>query len=230
MDGSDNSEDRDGYQSLTSNIDRILQSPHYDVVWRKTDEDITQHSGDVADDLGVEMPDVVDNDGTVPTDPTLTDGQLDAITGDSVTTSTQSFTLDGKTVNNDLDGDELVNAADWDERFGSTDTSPSENHNDAVAEAKDARRATDQATGAGGPSASDTQSTTPSNNGGDDGTDSNTGESTDSSVDEGGESSTDDGALGGDLPDGLLEGTAGAHAAEKGSRIAEAGLDLAAGY
>jgi hypothetical protein len=219
MDGSDNSDDGDGYQSVTSNLDRVLESPHYNVVWKKTDEEISQHSGDVADDVGVRMPDVRDNDGTQPVQPTLTDDQLDAITGDAVTTSSQSFTLEGKTVTNDLDGDGVVNAADWDERFGSDDTSPSERHRDAVGEAKDARRATTQATGGGGPASSDDSSSSSTDD-----------RRSDAGGDSGGSDAGTQDSLGWSVPDSLSDGGAGEHAAEKGKRIAEDGLDLGAGY
>lgn len=229
MDGSDNSDDRDGYQSVTSNLARALESPHYNVVWKKTDEAITQHSGDVPDDVGTRMPDVVDNDGTRLTTPTLTDDQRDAITGDAVTTSTQSFTLNGKTVSNDLNGDGVVNAADWDERYGSDDASASETHRDAVSEAKDARRATNRATGGGGPAASDSAHSDPSS----DSSASSSPDTGDSNANggssDGGSSGPSD-PLGGTLPDSLTGGSAGEHAAEKGGRIADEGLDLGVGY
>ncbi|WP_255195738.1 PKD domain-containing protein [Halorarius litoreus] len=215
MEGSDNSGDGDGYHSVTSNLDRVLRSSHFNVVWKKTDEDVSQHSGDLGDDVGVRMPDVVDNDGTTSTAPTLTDDQRDAITGDAVTTSTQSFTMEGKTVTNDLNGDGEVNAEDWDERFGSDDRSPADTHSDAVSESKDARRSTNRATGGGGPASSDSGESGATND-----------DSTGGSSDSGGSSDP----LGGDLPDSLTDGSAGEHAAEKGSRIADEGLDLGVGY
>lgn len=218
---SDNSDDGDGYQSTTSNLARMLESPHFNIIWKKTDEPIRQHSGDVADSVGVRMPDVVDNDGSTPTTPTLTDNQRDAIMGDAVTTSTSSFTLEGKTVSNDLNGDGEIDAGDWDERFGSDDDSPTDTHDEAVSEAKDARRATNRATGGGGPAASDDDigaSNTDSFGGVSDG--SGSGGNDGGSSDPGG----------GDLSDSLTDVSVGDHAADKGERIADDGLDMGVGY
>lgn len=226
MKNADNSRDHDGYQSVTSNLNRVLRSPHYNVIWKKTDEQISQHSANLGDDVGVRMPDFKDNDGSSPTVPTLTGDQRDAITGDAVTTTTQSFTLNGKTVTNDLDGDGAVNAADWDERFGSDDTSSTEQHRDAVGEAKDARRATERAMGGGGPASSDSGSET--SEGFSDSTSS--GGSDDSHDSDGDNLGGQSGPLNGALPDHLPGVSASEHAAEKGQQIAEEGLDLGVGY
>lgn len=226
---SDNSPDGDGYQSLTGNVDRMLESSNYNIIWKKTEREISQHSGDIADDRGVRMPDVVDNDGSTEAIPTLSETQRDAITGDAVGTSSQSFTISDKTVTNDLDGDGEINAADWDERFGSDDHSVSDSRRDAIQELKDAQRATDQANGSGGPQAWATDDTS------DD-------ESTDGGIESSPLTSSDDRASGTGTPDDAVSGQSdslggfrpddlditdptAAHVTEKSSDIAESGID-----
>lgn len=145
-----NSPDNDGYQSDSSNVDRMLQSPKYNIIWKKTSREVSQHSGNLADEVGTVMPDVVDNDGMSVTVPCLDASQRKALRGDSVEIISNSFSLDGKTVMNDLTGDGDVNAGDWDERFDSPSSTAMDNHVGAVHELKDSRLADRQARGSEG--------------------------------------------------------------------------------
>lgn len=150
---SDNSPDSDGYVSNTGDIDRMLRSPNYDVIWKKLDGDASQHSGNLETGAGVVMPDVVDNDGTSPALPSLDSSQRNAIRGRAVETNSDSFTLNGETVRNDLNGDGEINSEDWDERFGSVSSTDTGSHDEAVDELKESHQADRQARGAGGAAA-----------------------------------------------------------------------------
>ncbi|WP_255149399.1 PKD domain-containing protein [Halorarius halobius] len=206
--GSDNSGDDDGYQTGTSDLDRMLRLPHYNVVWKKTEEEITQHSGDISDETGITMPDVRDNDGDRLTLPSLSNAQLDAIAGRAATTDSQSFSMNGKRVENDLNGDGEVNAEDWDERYGTTEQDALERHPSAVSEFEESQRAVRRAQSGGG-------SPTPTNSrNGNDGQDA--GSDTDDHS-----SSSGSGGGGIDYTGGLT--SSGERAAEQGRRIANGG-------
>lgn len=94
----------DGLQANTGNLDRMLESPYYDIIWKKTENDVNAegHSGSLPDSKGVRMPDLVDSDGIGLDQLELSNDQQNAIRGGSVRTETESFTLNGETVSNDL--------------------------------------------------------------------------------------------------------------------------------
>lgn len=151
---SDQSDDRDGYQSLNGNIDRMLRSPKFNIIWKKTEKELKQHSGDIADEKGNRMPDVEDNDGTTPVVPALDSSQLRAIRGDTISTESDSFELNGNSVENDVNDDGKVNAIDWDSRFGSSQKTVREVHRGVIGQLRDAQRANRRAQRGGGPRAS----------------------------------------------------------------------------
>lgn len=151
---SDQSDDRDGYQSLNGNIDRMLRSPKFNIIWKKTEKELKQHSGDIADEKGNRMPDIEDNDGTTPAVPALDSSQLRAIRGDTTSTESDSFELNGNSVENDVNDDGEVNAIDWDSRFGSNQKTVREVHRGVIGQLRDAQRANRRAQRGGGPRAS----------------------------------------------------------------------------
>lgn len=118
----------------SSRIESWRRNEHVDLHWRRTTEDVL--NGLDADDTSTDYGTAVAS----PQDEADTYGQSDdpvrrSITEQWVTVdNTEAFTLKGKTVEDDLDDDGEVNAADWDLRYRtSSDTTEVDRHADAAA-------------------------------------------------------------------------------------------------
>lgn len=159
----------DGYSSGGGTYDYYSRHPEYfTIVWKKVPA--SHLNGDSSGASG-EPSDL--NEGAYPTTGieggSSGDGSAgagDGSGGSATAADTMgSFTLNGKTVYADLTGDGEVNAADWDQRYGSHEQTAEENHETAVERWWDTHRAIQNARNAE-PTNNDGATADPSDDGG----------------------------------------------------------------
>jgi len=152
----------DGFSSAPAGYENYQRSDQYTVIWKKVPEGET--IGDLAENEIEGRPSDLNESAyrSTQVDPGI---QVKGQTYEQTNAeSLVPFSMNGKTVKSDLTGDGEINAADWDQRYGSAEKNPDETHEKAVTNLKNTQESRETSDGGSSSDNGSSNSSTDSGN------------------------------------------------------------------